>query len=138
MRSTFPSRAAALALLTLTMVPGCHNNSSPGSVHADPLDPALYPKIAALQGLAPYLVMATPPRVDQGPPMHVTCAIRAKTEYEEMNVQYRYIFFDASGRPLRDNPDWQFLRMPSRTETFFTGTALDHASDWRLEIRPAR
>lgn len=126
-------------LCMLVAAGGCDKTMAPGAVQADPLAPQLYAKIAALQGLEPYLVMGTPPRVEAGPPMRVTCAIRAKTDYEELNVQYRYIFVDAGGVPLNNNPDWQYLRMQSRTESFFSGNALDKtAADWRLEIRPAR
>jgi hypothetical protein len=128
-----------LTLIALAVGGGCDKTMAPGVVQADPLAPAFYPKIAALEGLQQYLVMATPPRVEPGPPMRVTCAIRAKTEYQELNVQYRYIFLDGAGVPLRNNPDWQFQKMASRTESFFSGNALDsNAADWRLEIRPAR
>ena len=139
---TFHLSAVGLSLLGLGFFAGCQDHSevlAPGVVQADPLTPMLYPRIAALEGLQPYLVMANPPRVETGPPLRVTCAIRAYTKHEELNIQYRYIFFDAAGIPLRNSPDWQFLRMPSRTESFFSGNALDStAVDWRLEIRPAR
>ncbi|MGQ0628613.1 MAG: hypothetical protein ACT4PL_11000 [Phycisphaerales bacterium] len=118
---------------------GCDPVKAPGSVQGDPLPATLYPKIAVLEGLQGFIVMGTEPRVNVGPPMGVTCALRAKTDFEELSVQYRYIFFTSAGVPLNNNPDWQYQRMQSRVESFFSGNALDRtAVDWRLEVRPAR
>src|SRR6185369_10385363 len=114
-----------LSLTAALLVSGCNDPvKAPGAVGADPLPPQYYAKIAGLQELDKFLVMGTPPRVDNGPPMKVTCAIRTKTDYQELDVQYRYFFFTAGGVPLNDNPDWQFKHLPSRTETFFSGNAL--------------
>ena len=63
MRLTAPP-LVLLTLIGLVGATGCHSNPdpmAPGSVQGDPLDPAHYPKIAALEGLSPYLVMARQP-----------------------------------------------------------------------------
>ena len=138
--TTARSHAIATLLAGTALAAGCNDPvKAPGAVGGDPLASSQYAKIAALEGLSPYIVMGTPPRVETGPPMRVTCALRAATDYEELSVQYRYFFFNAAGVPLNPNPDWQYFRMPSRTESFFSGNALDKtAVDWRLEVRPAR
>lgn len=119
----------------------CNSDTTkaPGYVLADPLPAEAYPKISLLEGLQGFVVMSTSPRVDEGPPMKVTAQLRAKTDYQNLAVQYRYFFFDKNASPINANPDWQYVLMPSRVETFMIGQALDRtAADWRLEIRPAK
>jgi uncharacterized protein YcfL len=119
---------------------GCQDNvKAPGYVQQDPLPAEQYPRVDLDASLQTWLVSSTAPRVVPGPPMAVTYTCRAKTDVEELNVQYRYLWFDKNGAPLNDNPTWQYKRMPSRSEVFFTGNATDStAVDWRLQIRPAR
>ncbi len=137
MAFTTTLRSAITVALAMTMA-GCDKTKAPGTLGADPLPAESYPRIAALEGLGGWIVMATPPRVDPGPPLQVTVAARAKTEKENLAVQYRYNWFDSAGRPA-GGTDWRYLLMPSRVEVFFEGNALDrNATDWRLEIRPAR
>jgi uncharacterized protein YcfL len=144
--STITPRPAALAAISAGMLlaalagAGCQNQAyAPGTVMGDPVAATAYPQVAVLEGLQGFIVTNRPPIVEAGPPLQVTFAARAKTEFEEISVQYRYFFFEASGKPLNPNPDWQYLRMPSRSEVFFVGNALDKtATNWRLEIRPAR
>ena len=58
---------------------------------------------------------------------------------KETNVQYRFLFFDHSGRPVGPDPAWQQIYLPARAQEFVTGTALaKEAVDWRLEVRPSR
>ena len=41
--------------------------------------------------------------------------------------------------PLNENPDWRFLKLPSRNQRFLSGFAREQSAvDWRLEIRPAK
>ena len=120
---------------------GCaqDNVKAPGYVQQDLLPADQYPRIDLDASLQTWLVSATAPRVLPGPPLSVTYACRARTDTEELNVQYRYLWFDKNGVPLNGNPTWQYKRMPSRSEVFFTGNATDStAVDWRLQIRPAR
>jgi uncharacterized protein YcfL len=54
-------------------------------------------------------------------------------------VQYRYLFLDKNGVPLRAQPDWQQVTLEPRQAVFMSGNAMDdNAADWRLEIRPNR
>lgn len=142
MRSGAMNRTMLAGLAALALAAGgagCDSVKAPGAVVGDPLPAASYPQIAVLQGLQGYIVMGTAPRVEPGPPMKVTTALRTKTDYEELSVQYRFFFFDGSGAPLNREPDWRYARLQSRTESFFQGVAPDRgAVDWRMEVRPAR
>lgn len=53
-------------------------------------------------------------------------------------IQYRFTFLDSRGVPLASQTEWKMEQIYPRVEKILTGTALDAASDWRLEIKPAR
>ncbi|MCB9846324.1 MAG: DUF1425 domain-containing protein [Phycisphaeraceae bacterium] len=130
--------AITTSVLALT---GCatRDASAPGAM-ADPVPRVNYPNISILDELVPYVVVSEP-IVTKGPdqPLRVTVPIRAITRPRELNTQYRFIFFDADGRPIEPQQAWQYERLPSRAQRFFEANALDQrAVDWRLEVRPAR
>lgn len=115
---------------------GCDSVKAPRSAQFDQLQE--YPKVTALEGLADWVVVSDV-MLDPGPPMGVIVPARAKTDGQELDVQYRFFFLDSDDRPLERDPDWRYMRMPSRTRVFMEANALDRdAVDWRLEIRPAR
>jgi len=131
-------RAAALCALTgVFMLTGC--TKPPGAASPDPLSADKYPRIAALEGLDRNLSFATP-IIDDSPggPLSVTVPLRWRSD-KEINVQYRFIFFDAAGSPAGPDPAWQQTYLPARSQEFVTGAALaKEATDWRLEVRPSR
>jgi hypothetical protein len=139
-------RAPWLSLVAATCVvagslAGCANDTvkAPGSGRSDPLPHESYPQIAALEGLDKWVYFDRPVIDKGGSVIKVTVPARAATDGQELNVQYRFFWLDASGRPLDNTPDWHYQRMPSRSQVFFEGNALDKtAEDWRLEIRPGR
>ncbi len=56
-----------------------------------------------------------------------------------INVQYRFVFFDPSRRPINPDQGWVFKTLPPKVEVPLEGAALaGNAVDWRLEVRPAR
>lgn len=129
-----------LATLQAALMLGCKQDlvKAPGRIDADPLPCEDYPQIAVLEGLEGWLgagkIVEEP-----GPPMTVTVPVRALTDDDELNIQYRFLFLDEKGVPLNRDPDWHDMRMPSRAQVFMRANALDStASMWRLEIRPAR
>lgn len=110
----------------------------PGMASSDPLPKSEYPQVAALEGLDDYVTISDA-IVDKGPPLDVTVVLRSLAKKQSMDVQYRFFFIDWVGRPLEIEPDWRAIRLTARTQSFVRGNALDsNASDWRLEIRPAR
>lgn len=128
----------AAALLATSLMVGCDTTRPPGAATPDPLSAAAYPQIAALGRLDDYLsfdkpVVTTAPES----PMTVVTPVRLRSD-EEVSAQYRYIFFDKSGAPLRQQAEWRFITLPSRSQVFLRGTSFEPAADWRLEIRPAR
>lgn len=121
---------------------GCHNDptKAPGSVIADPLPRENYPKLEALEGLAGYIAISgvnVTPATDRTP-LEVNAGIRSLAD-QTLAVQYRFFFLDAAGNPINPNPDWRFMQLPSRSLLYMQGNAMDtNATDWRLQIRPAR
>lgn len=121
-------------------VGGCRTSTLPPAAQGDVVASANYPRVVVLDGLQPFVAIAEP-RVTKSPedPLRVTVPVRAVTEHEELNVQYRFEFLDELGRPIEPSMSWRYERLPSKAQRFFEGNALDQrATDWRLEIRPAR
>lgn len=117
---------------------GCDTVKAPGAAKPDPLPSAAYPQIVAGEGLQGFIAYDAP-KVSATKPMEVTVPVRALTETEDVKVQYRFTFFDAAGVPLNENPDWRYIKLPSRNQRFLSGFAREQtAVDWRLEIRPAQ
>lgn len=120
---------------------GCKDGSKPPpGAMADPVLIENYPRVVALDGLQPYIGVAPP--VEErtpGQPLKVTVPVRALTNGAELNVQYRFLWLDSRQSPTQPEGDWRYVRMPARSQIFMQGNALDdRATDWRLEIRPAR
>lgn len=142
-RIAHPTILAVMAPAAGLLLGACASDPAkhPGSAQVDPLPGDQYPKIAALEGLSKWISVsgfdvepAAPTR-----PIQITTAVRAMTDGPELNVQYRYVYFDNRSSPINPNPDWQYVRLPSRAQVFLRGSAMDtSAVDWRLEIRPAR
>lgn len=134
--------AAMVGAGMLSVLAGCQQDTvkAPYGGKADPLPAAQYPKITVEGALQPYIAFDAPKvSQDSGVLKVVTGARLQSDKGVESNVQYRYIFLDAGGLPMRAQPDWRYVRMPSRQQVFFEGNALDAgASDWRLEVRMAR
>ncbi len=135
--------ASLFACSLIAAAAGCSNHKlrPPGSPALDPLPAIQYPKVEAAEGLSKYLVVSgveTTPATARSP-MKVVVALRYQTEYQEVEAQYRFFYFDFMNRPLATEPDWRRVRLPSRSQVFLEGTASETAAvDWRLQIRPAR
>ena len=128
----------AMLLATPILLGACDPVKAPGAAKADPLPSAAYPQIVAAEGLSGYIAYDAP-KVSATKPMEVTVPVRALTDNQDLNIQYRFSFFDENGVPLNDNPDWRFLKLPSRNQRFLSGFAREQSAvDWRLEIRPAK
>jgi predicted small secreted protein len=140
-RSVLASRSSLVCVGLVALAAGlsaCDTIKAPGAGRADPLPRENYPQITSLDGLSQWIGYDSP-IVNRDSVLKVTAPARALTDGHELNVQYRFFFLDESGRPLTQNPDWRYMRMPSRSQVFFEGNALDKsAKDWRLEVRPAR
>jgi len=120
---------------------GCDSVKAPHGGHVDQLPSGQYPHIVMeskdLQKGIVFGQAVVDPSTDSKP-MRVTQPARNVANYP-INVQYRFEFSDAVGRPLKSNLGWRFMNMPSRQEVFFEGPAMDTtATDWRLVVRPAR
>lgn len=130
---------APLALATLLLT-GCNDPvKAPYGGVGDPLPANQYPQITTDGAMSNYLLFSPSTVSRDSGVLKVTTPARLRSDGLESNIQYRYIFLDAAGQPLRVQPDWRYMRMPARQQVFFEGNALDaSATDWRLEVRAAR
>ncbi len=111
---------------------------APPAGQADPFPARHYPQITVADKLDDFVGFG-PPNVNEGPPMTVTVPIRVLVDQGDLSVQYRFLFFDASGRVLNANRDWKYMQLPELTRVFMEGTSLGNgAENWSLEVRPAR
>lgn len=126
--------AASVALV------GCDTTKAPGAGEPEMLSDARYPQVAALEGLTDYLSVDKPivTAAEGNKPMTVVVPVRLRSD-QQVNAQYRFMFLGENGAPIGTQPEWQFEKLPARTQVFLAGASLDPAAvDWRLEIRPAR
>ncbi len=133
-------RLAVVMTLMTTVLGACTTSTRPPGAQADEVPLANYPRVVVLDGLQPFIAISEP-AVTKSPdqPLRVSVPVRAVTQHEELNVQYRFIFFDETGRVVEPEMVWRYERLASKAQRFFEAGALDQrATDWRLEIRPAR
>ena len=134
-------RIAAPALGLVLLAAGCRStDTSPPGAYSDPVARANYPRVVMLDDLQQWVVVSEPiVTKGENTPLRVSVPLRALTRYEELNVQYRFSFFDEVGRPIEPAPSWTYLRLPSKAQRIVEANALDQrAMDWRIEVRPAR
>jgi uncharacterized protein YcfL len=118
---------------------GCATPTEPFTPHGDHIPLERYPKITAPAELARYLAVSDT-KVEVGDVMRVTTPVRLISKPGQWSkVQYRYIFLDDRGIPVRSQPEWQPVTLEPQQQVFLTQNSLDsNARDWRLEIRPQR
>jgi len=80
------------------------------------------------------------PSVNHDGVLRVNVPVRMTSRPGEWaKVQYRFMFLDAQGVPLKVQPDWQPVTLEPQQQVFMSGNAMDsNAVDWRLEIRSQR
>ena len=130
----------SVVLVVIWMLTGCHDPvMAPGTAQIDPLYQSGHGKVLALEELHRF-VAASEPIVEAGSerPMMVTVPIRLLAD-EQINVQYRFDFFVRKGVPVAPEMSWAFMALPARARVYMQGASLDTtATDWRLQLRPAR
>ncbi|MBS0195964.1 MAG: DUF1425 domain-containing protein [Planctomycetes bacterium] len=135
----------ALAVLSpLVMLAACQSSDpvkAPFTPGPDLLPTENYPKVVIELPLQQWVVASAPVVSTETGPMSVSVPIRLTSDLPSQfaRTQYRFIFLDASGVPLRAQTDWKYMRLEPRNQVFLKGTSLDTtAKDWRCEIRSAR
>lgn len=131
----------ALGMVVSLGLSGCKQDTvkAPYGGKQDPLPRVDYPQITVEGPLQPYLVFDASQVSRESGVLKVVTPVRLQSDGQESNIQYRYIFLDAGGMPLRAQADWRYFRFPSRQQVFLEGNALDSsATAWRLEVRPSR
>jgi len=137
-----PLHAVALLAATLAAasLPGCDTSFRPATPNPDKVAQTDYPNVTLSPDLQGWLV-ANPSTVTREGVLKVSTPVRliSAQSGQFSRVQYRYIFLDKNGVPLRAQPDWKYIKLEPRQQVFLTSNALDAAAqDWRLEIRTNR
>lgn len=71
----------------------------------------------------------------------MSVVVPVRLAYDDPNgyhIQYKFTFLDSSGKPIAAQTEWRLEQLAPRVEKILTGTALDAAADWRLEIKAAK
>jgi uncharacterized protein YcfL len=125
--------------LAASLLSGCNTVHGPISAGGDPVSRANYPRVTVDPQLAGWIVVDQPV-VAKTDVLKVTVPVRLTSDNSASNVQYRILFFDASGAPARGGDmNWTFLNLPPRDQRFLVANSMDSdAADWRCEIRVAR
>jgi len=134
---TEPFRLVIFALAGCALaLTGCVTDYQPGRATLEDSDQ--YPQVVIIGNLGGAVRKHKPlvtPSMDDAP-MAVTVPLRLMSD-KSREIQYRFTFFDAAGRPLGPEMDWRWKVMPARALIHLQGAALDdRAVDWRLELRP--
>lgn len=119
----------------------CGCSWAPGSAEPDPIPDSAYPQVVTMYGLHDKFFYSAPSvrPEENGRPMSVSVPVRLRRSKYDIPCQYRFFFFDPSGRPLDPEPTWQYKNIPPRVQVFLEGSAPDiGAVSWRCEIRPDR
>ena len=128
-----------VALVTSLLLIGCQGKQMPAQPRFEPAED--YPQITAAHVIGKDLSFSEPivrGADPQGTPMRVIVPVRPRRG-EAVPVQYRFLFFEDDGAPIRPIMDWRYELLPGRSQTHLEGAAMDaDATDWRLEIRKAR
>ncbi len=134
-----PFLAAVASLVALAGCAADQHRRAPAPAVIDPVHASEYPQIIVHEELRNWIA-AQRPVVTRGDVMRVMVPVRLlSNQGQNAFVQYRFVFTDERGTPLRTQSDWKFINLEPRIPVELTGTALDStAAEWRLEIRPAR
>lgn len=118
-----PSMIVPLVLAAIAFT-GC---AAPGPVEVD-MDSAVRGKTA----FGVPVVKRVP-----GEPLSVTVPVRSVAVFQDpLHVEYRFLFYDASGVPLEPQMAWADMSLPKGFEMYMKGAALDAtAVAWKLYIR---
>ncbi|MBL0928373.1 MAG: DUF1425 domain-containing protein [Phycisphaerales bacterium] len=139
-------RMTVLALAGLgagvgSVLSGCDTVKAPPAGRADTIKMEQYPGIVAQDGLNQWLGFNEPVFETGTPdrPARVTVPTRSLADVG-MNVQYRFLWFDDKGRPVRTQQEgWRFINIQPRAQVMLDSNALETAAkSWRLELRSAR
>lgn len=129
-----------LSTACLAGLTACDTVRAPAGPGLDQLPTENYPKVyinpptlAKVMVITPGTVVVDTP-ADR--PMSVTVPLRSIAD-NSMRVQYRFLWFDDKGRPVREG-EWIAEMFAPRVERRLQGNAIDLKSrDWRLEVRSA-
>lgn len=134
--------AGVVAGAAVLSVGGCDTVRAPNSPRIDQLPTSQYPKVtiesrelADVLAVNPGAVTVTPG--DSSRPMDVSVGLRSLAD-NSMNVQYRFQWFDESGRMVEEEQFKQFLIPPRTEQRLRSNPMTTKASDWRLQVRSAR
>lgn len=133
--------AAGVSLLALGGCRTTTNDNVPPGARADGVATPAYPAITVERPLQQYVavdydaIRVTP--WDGSSPMRVTVPLRS-TAYEQLAIQYRFLWYDADGNPVNES-GWTFAALEPGLQSFLEGRATTSAAaKYRVEVRSAR
>lgn len=126
-----------LVLGVATILGGCASTAPPVP-HSDPYGAAGAQITVSPSDLRDFLVIGNGKVTRNG---LMTVVVPVRLAFEDNNgyyIQYKFTFLDNSGRPIASQTEWRMEQLTPRVEKILQGTALDAATDWRLEIKSAK
>jgi uncharacterized protein YcfL len=127
--------AVSVGVLASLLV-GCQSQPGPPGVAADEI--TIYPRVTAVDGLNTFLrVRESGVVVSRDDVMSVTIPVRSVSRETEF-IQYRFFFYDATGRPHDAEPSWSRTRIEPGAQAYLEGRSVRESDDFSLEIRAAR
>ena len=114
---------------------GCAGPTPPPGAMVDMVALNNYPQITVMDNLQPWLVVnrLQPQKVDGL--LNVDVDMRW-TGKQYVYLEWRFIFFDASGRAQNTDPAWRTGQAAPGTDEYMQGRANNESAEtWRLEIR---
>ena len=134
----------AMFCMMLGYVSGCTDPiKAPMTGTEDFVTYEAYPQVFVEKELSKYINVTGAEEFDRSQlgedqPMSVTIPVRSLGD-KDINLQYKYTFFDNQGRPIKPQMAWRYILVMPRNQVFLQGRAIDTvAADWRLDIRRAR
>lgn len=141
---SFLSLSLLLVAFTLSCtlaLTGCTPPKSKAKALEDPLSPAAYPQIAALDGLGRIIAFSSPAISTTGDgELSVVVPVRLiESQTETKSIEYKFEFFNADGSPVIPPQKWQYMNLPANAHRYIKGHAkTTRTKDWRLLVREAK
>lgn len=136
MRYTTPYRL--LAFMAIAACSGCRSDTAPIPASND--EALSYPQITLSQrSLQGALGFQKPVVTQTGDNlMQVTVPVRARSN-QELHVEYKVVWLDASGRPVPPDLSWRPLRLePRQPHNIIVNATSPKATDYNMQFRWSR
>jgi len=128
---------AVLGVLCL-LTAGCQSDTAPIEAQTDETN--AYPRISLSQRSLEKAIGFQEPIVtrSQNGLMRVTVPVRARSN-EDLHIEYRVLWFDASGQPITPATGWTPVRLePRQPQQIVAMSSSAAAADYNMQVRWSR